>query len=47
MSPRSLVCSARSLGTEENRAGLVGAILRPGNVHTADGGLEFVLPILR
>lgn len=25
----------------------LGAKLRPGNVHTADGGLEFVLPILR
>jgi hypothetical protein len=25
----------------------LGARLRPGNVHTADGGLEFVLPILR
>lgn len=25
----------------------LGARLRPGNVHTADGGLEFALPILR
>jgi len=25
----------------------LGAQLRPGNVHTADGGLDFVLPILR
>lgn len=25
----------------------LGARLRPGNVHTADGGLDFVLPILR
>jgi hypothetical protein len=25
----------------------LGAKLRPGNVHTADGGLKFVLPILR
>jgi hypothetical protein len=25
----------------------LGAKLRPGNVHTADGGLEFALPILR
>jgi hypothetical protein len=25
----------------------LGAKLRPGNAHTADGGLEFVLPILR
>jgi len=24
----------------------LGAVLRPGNAHTADGGLEFILPIL-
>ncbi len=30
-----------------DRGDYLGAKLRPGNVHTADGGLAFVLPILR
>jgi hypothetical protein len=29
------------------QGGYLGAKLRPGNVHTADGGMQFALPILR
>lgn len=29
------------------KGGYLGAKLRPGNVHTADGGMQFALPILR
>jgi hypothetical protein len=35
------------LVVRSERGDYLGAKLRPGNVHTADGGLAFVLPILR
>jgi len=35
------------LMVRSERGDYLGAKLRPGNVHTADGGLAFVLPILR
>jgi hypothetical protein len=41
------MCCYHPLVVRSDEGVFLGAKLRPGNVHTADGGLAFVLPVLR
>jgi hypothetical protein len=41
------MCCYHPLVVRSDAGVFLGAKLRPGNVHTADGGLAFVLPVLR